>query len=159
MSATLPAYSPSEPIGSPATMPPSPTPSNNGSAPLPSVVAHFHVVRQRGDVTFSPNSNATPRAISATSTSSSARYRPEKSVAYQPGKAANIAAPATINHTSLPSQNGPIAFSAVRCSRSSRPTIVCSTPTPKSNPSRTKNPVQKKATTMNQAVSRDMVST
>ena len=38
----------------------------------------------------------------------------------------------------------------------SRPTTVCSTPTPKSKPSRTKNPVQKNATTMNQKVSSDM---
>ena len=72
-------------------------------------------------------------------------------MAYQSGKAANMPAPATISQTSLPSQNGPMAFRAV-----SRPTRVCSTPTPKSKPSRTKKPVQKNATTMNQKVSSDM---
>src|SRR4051794_24715862 len=44
-----------------------------------------------------------------------------------------------------------MAFSAVL-----RPTKVCSTPTPKSKPSSTKKPVQKKATTLNQKVSSDM---
>src|SRR3954449_7420572 len=156
MSATLPAYSPSAPIGKPATMPPRPIPNSSGSAPLPSVVAHVHVRCQRVEVTFSRNSKDAPRAISATRISSRARYRPEKSVAYQAGKAANMAAPATISQTSLPSQNGPIVRSASRRSPSSRPTTVCSAPTPKSNPSRTKNPVQKKATTMNQAVVSDM---
>src|SRR3954451_10442236 len=156
MSAKPPVYSPSPSSGNPATIPPRPMPNSSGSAPLPSVVAHLQAPRQRADATFSPNSNEAPRAISATSTSSSARYRPENSVAYQAGKAANIAAPATISQTSLPSQNGPIAFRAVWRSRSSRPTIVCSMPTPKSKPSRTKNPVQKKATTMNQKVSSDM---
>ena len=91
MSMKPPVYSPSASIGNPATMPPRPIPNSSGSAPLPSVVAHVHVRCQRGEVTFSRNSNEAPRAISATSTSSSARYRPENSVAYQAGKAANIA--------------------------------------------------------------------
>src|SRR3954463_6543471 len=156
MSAKPPVYSPSPSIGNPATIPPRPMPNSSGSAPLPSVVAHLQAPRQRADATFSPHSNDAPRAISAPSTSSSARYRPENSVAYQAGKAANIAAPATISHTSLPSQNGPMAFSAASRSRASRPTMVCSTPTPKSKPSSTKNPVQKKATTPNQKLSSDM---
>ena len=74
------------------------------------MAAHVQVRCQRGDVTLSRNSNEAPRAISATRMSSSARYSPENSVAYQAGKAANIAAPATISQTSLPSQNGPIAL-------------------------------------------------
>src|SRR3954463_2709459 len=156
MSAKPPVNSPELSTGSPATRAPSPMPSSSGSAPLPSVVAHVHVRAQRGAVTFSRNSNETPRAISATRMSSSARYRPENIVAYQAGKAANIAAPATISQTSLPSQNGPIALSAASRSRASRPTMVCSTPTPKSKPSSTKNPVQKKATTPNQKLSSDM---
>ena len=73
MSAKPPAYSPSASIGRPATMPPSPMPSISGSAPLAIVVAHVHARCQCGAFTLSRNSNATPRAISATRTSSSAR--------------------------------------------------------------------------------------
>ena len=112
--------------------------------------------RQRGASDLPRYSNATPRAISAIRISSIARYKPEKSVAYQAGKAANIAAPATISHTSLPSQNGPMALIATRRSSSSRPTTVCSMPTPKSNPSSTKKPVQKNATTTNHTISSDI---
>src|SRR5262245_33795291 len=75
---------------------------------------------------------------------------PENMVAYQPGNAANIAAPATISQTSLPSHSGPIVLMAARRSASLRPTTLCSMPTPKSNPSRTKKPVHKIAMTMNQ---------
>ena len=71
-------------------------------------------------------------------------------VAYQPGKAAKIAAPATISHTSLPSQTGPIVLTSTRRSGSVRPRNECSMPTPKSNPSRTKKPTQKRTSTMNQ---------
>src|SRR5262252_6270540 len=71
-------------------------------------------------------------------------------VAYQPGNAAKIAAAATISQTSLPSHSGPIVLIAARRPASSRPTAVCSMPTPKSNPSRTKNPVHKMVMTMNQ---------
>ena len=84
-------------------------------------------------------------------------------VAYQPGKAANMAAPATISQTSLPSHSGPIVLIAARRSASSRPTTLCSMPTPKSNPSRMKNPVHKIAMTMNQngtkALIRPLLST
>ena len=119
---------------------------------LPSVVHHVQACCQRGSSLLPLYSNATPRAISAASTSSSARYSAENIVAYQPGNAANIAAPATISHTSLPSQNGPIAFRAILRSVSALPTIVCSMPTPKSNPSSTKNPTQKIATITNHTV-------
>ena len=71
-------------------------------------------------------------------------------VAYQPGKAAKITAPATISHTSLPSQTGPIVLTSTRRSRSLRPMNECSMPTPKSNPSRTKKPTQKMAAMTNQ---------
>ena len=71
-------------------------------------------------------------------------------VAYQPGKAAKITAPATISHTSLPSQTGPIVLTSTRRSRSLRPMNECSMPTPKSNPSSTKKPTQKMATMTNQ---------
>ncbi len=71
-------------------------------------------------------------------------------VAYQPGNAANIAAPATISQTSLPSQSGPIVLIAARRPASSRPTTACSMPTPKSKPSRTKNPVHTTAISKNQ---------
>ena len=67
-------------------------------------------------------------------------------VAYQPGKAANIAAPATMSHTSLPSHSGPIESIASWRSASFLPRTACSIPTPKSKPSSTKNPVQNRAT-------------
>jgi len=75
---------------------------------------------------------------------------PENMVAYQAGNAANMAAPATISHTSLPSHSGPIVLMAARRPASSRPTALCSMPTPKSKPSRTKKPVHKIAMTLNQ---------
>src|SRR5713226_4011582 len=71
-------------------------------------------------------------------------------VAYQPGNAANMAAPATISHTSLPSHSGPIVLIAARRPASSAPATPCSMPTPKSKPSRTKKPVHRTAITMNQ---------
>src|SRR5262249_27367365 len=71
-------------------------------------------------------------------------------VAYQPGKAANMAAAATISQTSLPSHSGPIVLMAARRPASSAPTRSCSMPTPKSNPSRMKNPVQRMAMMVNQ---------
>src|SRR5580693_357175 len=69
-------------------------------------------------------------------------------VAYQPGNAANMAAAATISQTSLPSQSGPIVLMAARRPASSVPITACSMP--KSNPSRTKNPVHKMAMMMYQ---------
>src|SRR6266516_2856327 len=71
-------------------------------------------------------------------------------VAYQPGKAAKMAAPATISHTSLPSHSGPIVLITVRRPASSRPMIPCSMPTPRSNPSSAKKPVHSTAMRMNQ---------
>src|SRR5579859_3063537 len=71
-------------------------------------------------------------------------------VAYQPGNAANIAAPATISHTSLPSHSGPIVLIAARRPGSPPPTSPCTIPTPKSNPSSTKKPVHSTAISKNQ---------
>ena len=59
-------------------------------------------------------------------------------LAYQSGKAAKVAPPATMSQTSLPSHQGPIALRAIRRSVSSRPMARLSIPTPKSNPSSTK---------------------
>ena len=61
-----------------------------------------------------------------------------------------MAATATISQTSLPSHSGPIVLMAARRPASSWPTRPCSMPTPKSNPSRMKNPVHRTAMTMNQ---------
>src|SRR5215467_6572365 len=80
-------------------------------------------------------------------------------VAYQPGNAANMPAPATISQTSLPSHSGPIVLIAARRPASSRPIRLCSMPTPKSNPSRTKNPVHKNAMTMYQNGTRLLIGT
>ena len=77
-------------------------------------------------------------------------------MAYQSGNAAKVAPPATMSHTSLPSQNGPMVLIATRRSRSVLPTTVCNAPTPKSKPSRTKNPVQKMAMMTNQTICRPM---
>ena len=63
-------------------------------------------------------------------------------------------APATISQTSFPSQNGPMVLMATRRSTSVLPTTACKAPTPRSKPSRTKNPVQKMARTENQKICR-----
>src|SRR5690348_1785495 len=68
-------------------------------------------------------------------------------------------APATISQTSLPSHSGPIVLIAARRPASSPPTRLCSMPTPKSNPSRTKNPVHKIAMTMYQNGMRLLIGT
>ncbi len=86
----------------------------------------------------------------AASSSTSARLKAENMVAYQPGNAANMAAPATISQTSLPSHSGPMVLMAALRSASSLPTALCSMPTPKSKPSRMKNPVHNTVMTMNQ---------
>ena len=56
------------------------------------------------------------------------------------GKAAKVPAAATISHTSLPSQIGAMVRMAAPRASSSRPTTPWSMPTPKSNPSSTRNP-------------------
>src|SRR5258706_289529 len=75
-------------------------------------------------------------------------------VAYHSGKAAKVAPPAVSNQTSLPSQCGPMALSITRRLASSRPRKGSSMPTPKSKPSRKKNPIQRTAIKTNQSVLR-----
>src|ERR1700744_2523344 len=75
-------------------------------------------------------------------------------LAYQSGKAANVAPPARISQTSLPSQNGPMAFRHSRRSTSSRAMATLSMPTPKSKPSSTKYTVHTNPSRANQAVFR-----
>src|ERR1700759_2452151 len=75
-------------------------------------------------------------------------------LAYQSGKAANVAPPARISQTSLPSQNGPMAFRQSRRSTSSRVMATLSMPTPKSKPSSTKYTVHTRPSRANQAVFR-----
>src|SRR5690349_23017000 len=137
-------------MGSPASRSPSAMPISSGASTLPTVSAQSQVSRQRAASRLPRYSNDTPRMIRDASSSTRARYMPENMVAYQPGNAANMAAPATISHTSLPSHSGPIVLIAALRSASSLPTALCSMPTPKSKPSRMKNPVQKNAMTMNQ---------
>ncbi len=146
--------SPAASIGRPASRSPRPIPISSGASTEPTVSVQPQVCRQAGAANLPRNSKDTPRTISAASSSHRARYSAENQLAYQLGKAANIDAPATISQTSLPSQNGPIELMATRRSVSVRPTTLCRAPTPKSNPSRTKKPVQKNATITNQTVGR-----
>ncbi len=60
------------------------------------------------------------------------------------------------SQTSFPSQSGPIDSNIVCRSPSSLPRTGSSIPTPKSKPSVTKYPVQKKASSTNQRISRVM---
>ena len=146
--------SPAASIGSPASRSPRPIPNSSGASTEPMVSVQLQVDRQPARSNLPRNSNDTPRMISAASSSHSARYSAENQDAYQFGKAANIDAPATTSQTSLPSQTGPIVLIATRRSRSVRPTTLCRAPTPKSNPSSTKKPVQKNATITNHTVLR-----
>src|SRR4051794_8063332 len=75
-------------------------------------------------------------------------------VAYQPGKAAKVAAVATMSQTSLPSQSGAMVEMTARRPGSSRPTTPCSIPTPKSNPSSRKNPAHSTVRARNQKATR-----
>src|SRR5215475_4525077 len=125
-------------------------PMISGASTLLTVSSQSQVRRQCGLSRLPRYSNDRPRAMSAASSSTRARLRAENMVAYQPGNAANMAAPATISQTSLPSHSGPIVLIAALRSASSLPTALCSMPTPKSNPSRMKNPVHSTAMRMNQ---------
>src|SRR5580704_18225371 len=57
-----------------------------------------------------------------------------------------------MSQTSLPSHSGPIVLIAARRPGSSAPTASCSMPTPKSKPSRMKNPIHRTVIAMNQNV-------
>src|SRR5699024_4034424 len=84
-------------------------------------------------------------------------------VAYQCGNAANIAPPAVMSQTSLPSHTGPMVESMTRLRVRpprpplSRPSTGNSAPTPKSNPSRTKYPDHNTAMRTNQTVDNSIV--
>src|SRR6266567_3999723 len=137
-------------MGSPCRRSPKATPISSGASRLLTVSSTSQVRRQPGLSRLPRYSNDRPRAMSAASSSTSARLKAENMVAYQPGNAANMAAPATISQTSLPSHSGPIVLIAALRSASSLPTALCSMPTPKSNPSRMKKPVHNTAMRMNQ---------
>src|SRR3954452_7539308 len=77
-------------------------------------------------------------------------------VADQPGKAAKVPAVATTSQTSLPSHTGAMVEMTARRPGSSEPTTPCSIPTPKSKPSRRRNPVQSTVRTRNQKATRVM---
>src|SRR5215510_682558 len=145
-------------IGSPLRRSPSATPMISGASTLLTVSSQSQVRRQCGLSRLPRYSNDKPRAMSAASSSTSARLKAENMVAYQPGNAANMAAPATISQTSFPSHSGPIVLIAARRSASFLPTALCSMPTPKSNPSRMKNPVHSTAMRMNQNGTRLMAT-
>jgi hypothetical protein len=111
--------------------------------------------RQRGSSILPRHSIAQMRRIIDNRIASSGRYSPEKRVAYIPGNAANIAPPAVISHTSLPSHTGPMVLRTARwcCSRSllaTRPKTFINMPMPKSKPSSTKKPRNSPARAMNQ---------
>jgi hypothetical protein len=95
-------------------------------------------LRHAGAPSLPRNSKATPRMMRATMIRNRGREKPLNIVAYHSGKAANVAPPATISHTSLASQKGPIELTTTRRSVSSRPITGNRIPTPKSKPSRKK---------------------
>ena len=72
------------------------------------------------------------------------------------GNAANVAPPAVISHTSLPSHIGPIVWISARRSLRVLATVRMSIPTPKSKPSSTKNPIHRTAMRMNQRACRKL---
>jgi hypothetical protein len=115
-------------------------------------MAQSQRARQLSLSTLPRYSKATARKMSATSTTSSGRYSEEKSEAYHSGKAAKVAAPAVISHTSLPSHTGPMVFSSTRRSVLLRANSFMSIPTPRSKPSRKRYPVHSTAMMMNQRV-------
>jgi hypothetical protein len=87
---------------------------------------------------LSRHSNATLRTIIDRRMRKSGREKPSTSVAYDSGKAAKAAPPATSSQTWSPSQTGPIDLTRTRRSASFRARKGNSMPTPKSNPSSTK---------------------
>ena len=72
--------------GRPLSRSPRPTPMSSGIRALPAVSANDQVRRQGGESDLPRYSKLTPRAISATSTSSNARYSDENMVAYHAGE-------------------------------------------------------------------------
>ena len=142
------------PTARPRTKFAKPTPSTRVGRKEPIVAIQSKALRHEEDGFFERYSKATPRTMRPSNTSSSGRYRPENIVAYQPGKAAKVAPPAVSNHTSLPSQVGPMVLTMRRRSLSSRPRKGSSMATPKSNPSRKKNPTHRTVMRTNQTIVR-----
>src|SRR3954449_3031374 len=137
-------------MGIPCSRSPKATPTSSGARRLPAISAALHLRRHSGLSRLPRSTIATPRRMRATSSRMRARYMAENMVAYQPGKAANMPAAATISHTSLPSHTGPMVPSAVCLPASSPPRTPCSIPTPKSKPSRTRKPIHRAAIRTNQ---------
>ena len=137
------------PTARPRTKFANPTPSTRDGRKEPMAAIQSKVLRQELDGCLERYSNDTPRTMRPSSTSSSGRYSPENIVAYQPGNAAKVAPPAVSSHTSLPSQVGPMARTMMSRSSSSLPREGRSMATPKSNPSRKKNPIHRTAMRMN----------
>ena len=132
-------------------------PHIRGGVQDPTKIARSDHFCQRGSSTFLRHSRPTTRIIKDTSTRNNGRYIPENIVAYHSGNAANSAPPATISHTSLPSQTGPMVRMIVFLAAESLPMNGAKIPTPKSKPSRRKYPANKNAMRTNQKVLRSMV--
>src|SRR5690606_37060217 len=136
----LPAYSGrsvsgSEPNGRPSSRLPIATPNTRLATTPEKHSSPSQVARQRASGSLLRYLKPTGRTISATSSSSIARYSPENEAAYSNGHAANTAPPPVISHTWLPSQTGPTTFSATRRSSSVFATTGNSAATPRSKPS------------------------
>ena len=142
--------------GSPWTSAAKVTPQSTAGNQDPIAIATSAQARHFGSSILPRHSMAQMRTIIATRMANSGRYSPENNVAYISGNAANIAPPAVISHTSLPSHTGPMVLSTARscCSRwpagARRPKNFISIPTPKSKPSKTRKPTKSAARAMNQ---------
>ena len=130
-----PTRSPFASIGRPVVVSVSIAPTPNAARNEPMPRARSHQARQRSVTPLPRYSMATARKISPSSVSVNGMYRVENSEAYQSGNAANVAAPAVMSHTSLPSQTGPMLFSiSLRWFSVRAETSMC-IPTPRSKPS------------------------
>jgi len=123
----LPVKSWLELIGRPVRRSPRPTPMSNGIDKLPIVMHQVHEL-SNGDYGSCPCSRGRRRVPSMPPGPgpgpAAAPVQGGEHRSCQPGKAAKVAAPATISHTSLPSQNGAIVSSAASRSGAVRPTTV-----------------------------------
>ncbi len=140
--------------GRPRTRMANATPQSMAGNQDPAAMPKSASARHFESSTLPRHSMVTERTIMPNKMASSGKYSVENTVAYQPGNAANMAAPLVISHTSLPSQTGPMVLRAVRRWISGSPVPKCakgaiSMPTPKSNPSRMKNPRNSTAMTAN----------
>ncbi len=118
-------------------------PKMSGGKRLPKKITQSHAFFHACFSTFPRNSNATPRPISESKRRTKRTYDPLNSVAYQFGKAANIAPIAEINQTSFASQKGPIVLIKARRSKSFLPKKRDTIPIPKSKPSKKIKPTNR----------------